>query len=692
MRLFQLLLCLFFAAHLSAQQDSIPTLNTKLLEELLENNDEQSFDFASLYEELQTYVTSPLNVNKAEAEDFANLGIMTETQVEDIISYREKYGNFVSIYELQAVPTMDVSTLSALKPFITVGNSGKTKSFRYLMTQAQNNVFLKYKRVLQRKAGYDKPFDKSGYLGDQNHYFMRFHRFSGQNLRIGFTAEKDPGEGFFQNNSGFDFYSGFIYMRDVHPLFSSINVGDFSVSMGQGLVMHNSFGGGKSSYVMNVKKGGRAIKPYSSVNESNYMRGIATTMSIGKNIKTTVFGSVKKVDGSGIQQDTTIDTGFSQFSSINLSGLHRTQTEIDKKANVRQANAGLSTYYKNRTFKVGLNALYTHFNIPIGEKNKLYQKYYFTGDQLLNTSIDYSYRYRNFSVFGETAMSDNKGLATINGLLISMGRNVDGAIVYRNYAKDYQVLNANAFGESTLPINERGIYFGLKFKPLHEITISTYYDIWEHPWVRFSKNGLTGGKEFLVKFDYYKKRKYNVYLQYRYEQKEENSSLKLTKIKPLANIHQHRVRLHLSYKLNKDIELRNRAEYAYYTKDKTTSNGYLLYQDVIYKPIGKPYSFTARYALFDTYGYDGDGNRTSGFKSRIYAYENDILYEFSIPFYSGRGSRFYINTRYNITRNITGEIHYGYRYLYDNKTIGSGNEQIIGNRRSDLKLQVKLKF
>jgi len=70
--------------------------------------------------------------------------------------------------------------------------------------------------------------------------------------------EKDAGEEFFtgSNRKGFDYYTGFIYLRDVHPFFKEVNIGDYSVSMGQGLIMHNSFGAGKSAYVMNIKRGG----------------------------------------------------------------------------------------------------------------------------------------------------------------------------------------------------------------------------------------------------------------------------------------------------------------------------------------------------------------------------------------------------------------------------------------------------
>ena len=108
----------------------------------------------------------------------------------------------------------------------------------------------------------------------------------------------------------------------------------------------------------------------------------------------------------------------------------------------------------------------------------------------------------------------------------------------------------------------------------------------------------------------------------------------------------------------------------------------MVYQDVIWKPVARPFSFTARYALFDINSFD----------ARIYAYENDILYEFYVPFFQNRGSRFYINTRYRLGRNLTLEFRVGRTYLENADVIGSGNDAISGNTRTEIKTQLKVRF
>ena len=206
--------------------------------------------------------------------------------------------------------------------------------------------------------------------------------------------------------------------------------------------------------------------------------------------------------------------------------------------------------------------------------------------------------------------------------------------------------------------------------------------MWQYPWLRFQVDAPSRGKEFLFKVEYNEKRKLNAYIQYRIEQKQRNGNNELSKIDPLISTIQHRGRLHISHTLNKNLKLRNRFEVSYFNFDGQASNGYMIYQDIIYKPIGRSYSFTARYALFDTDGFD----------TRIYTYENDILYEFSIPFYADRGTRYYINWRQKFGRHLTFEFRYSKTYYQNRETISSGGQFIDGNTRSEIKAQVKYKF
>ena len=63
---------------------------------------------------------------------------------------------------------------------------------------------------------------------------------------------------------------------------------------------------------------------------------------------------------------------------------------------------------------------------------------------------------------------------------------------------------------------------------------------------------------------------------------------------------------------------------------------------------------------------------------------------FSVPAYYFEGSRCYLLARYSFTRSIDLWVKYGF-FLYNNRdVIGSGAEEIQGDRKSDLTIQLRI--
>ena len=89
----------------------------------------------------------------------------------------------------------------------------------------------------------------------------------------------------------------------------------------------------------------------------------------------------------------------------------------------------------------------------------------------------------------------------------------------------------------------------------------------------------------------------------------------------------------VSYGITGALTFSDKAAYShYFNDDGADSHGYMLCHDVSYKPDGKPYSLTLRYALFSSDDYN----------SRISIYENDVLGAFNIPSLTGTGQRVYL--------------------------------------------------
>ena len=92
----------------------------------------------------------------------------------------------------------------------------------------------------------------------------------------------------------------------------------------------------------------------------------------------------------------------------------------------------------------------------------------------------------------------------------------------------------------------------------------------------------------------------------------------------------------------------------------------------------KPFAAILRLQYFETGGYD----------SRIYAYENDLLYTYSVPAFSDQGFRYYLNFNLNVRKNLTVWLRWSQTLYRDLVPGGSGPDEIIGNKRSEIRLQI----
>ena len=142
-------------------------------------------------------------------------------------------------------------------------------------------------------------------------------------------------------------------------------------------------------------------------------------------------------------------------------------------------------------------------------------------------------------------------------------------------------------------------------------------------------------------------------------------------------------RTQVSYKINSAFSFRNRVEVIWYDPGgKKKEQGFLLASDFFYKPIKKPFSANCRIVFFET----------SGYNSRIYAYENDILYNFSIPALYGKGARYYVNFGADVRKNWSCWLRWAQTIYEDRNQQGSGLDEISGNKRSEIKAQILYKF
>ncbi|MGZ3767622.1 MAG: ComEA family DNA-binding protein, partial [Bacteroidia bacterium] len=338
-----------------------PTEPPPVVEQQLENLTEASDDAAteddSYLQELVQFIKDPINLNYADEGQLKELKLLSPIQISNLILYRRLLGNFISIYELQAVPDWDIDFIRRIRPYIMV--SSKVDVFNSIgsrLKNGRNTLLMRDIQTLEKSKGYllDNSTATNFYPGSPQHLLIRY-KYSFKNLlQYGITAEKDAGEQFFKGGqkSGFDYYSAHFFIRNL-GIIKSLAIGDFTVNLGQGLTQWGGLAFKKGSDVLNIKRQSDVLRPYNSAGEIAFNRGVGITLQ-KNNWEATGFGSYRKVDAN-FNSDT---LNFEDFvSSLQTSGYHRTASEVEDKNSQGQLTFGGNLAYSTDRFHIGVNAV-----------------------------------------------------------------------------------------------------------------------------------------------------------------------------------------------------------------------------------------------------------------------------------------------------------------------------------------------
>ncbi|MCW3109074.1 MAG: hypothetical protein JWQ09_3580, partial [Segetibacter sp.] len=366
------------------------------------------------------------------------------------------------------------------------------------------------------------------------------------------------------------------------------------------------------------------------------------------------------------------------------SGYHRTVTEVAKKNAITQSSIGGNISYSKNGFHIGLNGIAFKFSVPLIRNIFPYNQYAIQGKEWFNYSADYGYTYHNFHLFGEAAMDKNNSKAIVAGLLASLDAKVDASLVYRKIEKSYQTLYGNAFTESTFPTNEKGLFTGISIKPAPFLKIDAYADVFSFPWLRYRVDAPTSGSEYLLQVSYNPNKQLEVYTRFKNENKAINLTGSDLAVRQVYTRPKESWRTQVSYKISRQLTYSQRVEMLWFDphEKERSQQGFLIYVDGKYKPLNKSFAVNGRLQYFETDGFD----------SRLYSFENDVLYSYSIPQFIGKGLRYYINFNCDVSKKMTIWFRWAQTIYTNQNSISSGLDEIDGNRRSEVKFQVLYNF
>ncbi len=476
------ILCLIGFVLLSAQAwgqgkeiETVRTILERTAEELAGEENEMALEeIAAHFEKL---LQNPMEINRAKREELQQLGILTDFQIESLLEYRQRSGDILSATELQLVNGFHKGIVEVLEPFITFGQ-GTRKGTASSNRSSSSVILLKW--WLEK--------GKEEYIGPPFYSQIKYTGTLAGKFTGGFTLEKDPGEritgkGIFPTG---DFLSFHIGAQNLplgrHTSIRNLILGDYTVKLGQGLSVWNSFALNGDISTQSAFRRGNPTAPYTSSDENRFFRGGTVTINrnLGRftDLETTLFFSLKNVDAR-IKGDT--------YTSLPSDGLHNTVTLLPTRKTLGEIVYGASTSLKMEKTKIGINYIGYGYNAHNGRKVQEYNRYQMYDGQHGNFSLDISSVIGKVRIFAETALDYGGNFAIVCGV-ISRIAGWESAATYRSYSKSYIAPYAGAISTGTSCSNQEG--FTLSFqKPAGNARITGGGTYTFYPHTRYGMEG-----------------------------------------------------------------------------------------------------------------------------------------------------------------------------------------------------------
>ena len=549
------------------------------------------------YEQLQTDLyaihDSPIDLNNTSEEELSQLLFLSPQQIDELLAYADKHP-FESLYELRLISSLTDYQIRNLLPFVEISRSRDNETTtiypKELFAHAQHEIIA---RVDARNI--------EAFEGTDPVYVQTRYRFDYQR-RVVFGAQLRRPAG--MGAQGLE-WGAYLQLRDIGCLHTLV-AGNFQASFGQGLVFAPVFHTGKSAYVQSVGQTTEGLRYYSSV------------------------------DGEGLHgAGATFRKNWSKATRLDASVLYSLKRANDS---TWQHIIGANLTLRHKRLQVELTAAEKIYSDSIRPyRNTGYNQHYFRGYNQTVIGVSARYNYGWFDLFTEVATTQNKewGFGTLVGSRFYPTDGVSLVALYRYYSPWFDNDLGYAFSETSRLGDENGGYLGFDVTRLKRWRFSGYADV-------FYFSGVKYGIPYSPSLGY------DAMAEVQYHSPISNHQSPITVLLRLrarkkgdAATYSARFQFDWSHA---GWSLRTTAD-ANLTNQSTISNlqsqipyGLSLAQDIGYAFSQAPVALKGRLQFFDAREW----------ANRIYMYEQDVLYAFSVPAVYGLGGRAYLCFQWQI--------------------------------------------
>lgn len=611
------------------QEVAIPDAISDVAEELAadESDPEAASIFAELLNEL---ADDPVNINSKDESELSRLFFLSTFQVRSLASYTASTGMIVSPYEIANIPGFDRETATMMMPFITLSVKPTPSGAAFFRSTLLTNFSVRSSDIDTSSPG--SPF----------RHLIKYKFISGT-LSGGMTAEKDAGEKYFDANYSVpDFLSAHLTYSGT-GLVRKFIIGDYGARFGLGTNINTGMRTGLSlTSPVNITARDE-IKPYTSTDENNFFRGMAGQFQI-KDLKLIVYHSSHKIDAAV----STSGPGMPFFiESLYKTGLHNSASSSSKKDAVNETSSGASFSYRFNNLNAGITYARHILSLPVytagNEPSDLFD---FNGNMNSIISLYYTGLIKRMILAGEISGTERSDIAFVQSLSLRPADRLTINLLYSSYEPGYKAFHSNGPLSSSSGDNQKGLFGSFSIEAARHLFISAGCDIRRYPWIKYRCSAPSTGTKAEIRIKYVPPERLMAEIVYN-KRLTVTDSGEGTAISRQTETTDRTIKCLVRYTLPEGLILTTRADLKIISPSE--SRGFLVMHDVNYRFRNIPVSAWFRHCIYNT----------DDWSSRIYTWENDLLYNFSIPALSGRGSRTYLVAGWKIRDGTELRIKYG---------------------------------
>ena len=652
---FLLFLLITLSLNSFCQDEKVSDIISSIAEELAD--DETDPEAAAIYiEKLYDLIEKPVRINSADESELSRLFFLTDFQVKALADYIHSSGKIFSLYEIASVSGFDRDLARMIFPFVSLDTE-----------KAANSDSMRLRNNLLSNLSVRFPVPGTSSEGSPWKSLTRY-KFTAGRFSGGITAEKDAGEKLLSGRPPLpDFFSVSLVWNGT-GIVRRVIAGDFGARFGMGTSINTGLRTGLSLTQSGYLSGGDEIKPYTSTDENIFFRGVAAQFQIRKT-GLSFFYSVNRIDAT---VDTAENAPILFIETFQTSGLHNSISSLEKKDAVTEYCYGLNVSSDFKYFRLGMVLTGSRFSLPVIRTNPDPEKIYdFEGTGNITAAAYYKAILGKMLFYGEVSSNLNQKLAIVQGLSFRPSDRLSINLLYRDYNPGFISFHGKGLFSSSAGNNVRGVFGNFTFEAARHLFVSAGCDLRFYPWLKYRCSAPSAAVNKEVRLKYLPSDKITFEAVYNSRQ----SMLNLNEndgIKKQGIFAGSLVKGVVRYSPDNKLTFGIRLDYKITRPDG--ARGMLLLQDISYR-FGKiPLSVWFRYCIF----------RTDDWDSRLYTYENDLLYSFSIPALSGEGSRSYVMVAWRAGKFIDLRIKYGITEIQ--------KEYDANSQTEELKMQVRIRF